>query len=183
MGFDRMTEGVWADVLIRTERFTLQPITVDDVTPRYLGWFSGRGAKQISVHPSSIDNLRVYVTERSNQPDVLFLAIRCAENDLHIGNLKFEPIDRKQRGAVLGIFIGDEAWQGKGVATETITAAARWLNEDLGLSYLWLGVADENIPAQRAYEKLGFVQKPCPLIPQRMGVRRMELDIARQPFR
>ena len=173
-----MTTGTWANVEIRTTRFILKPITENDVTPSYLSWFSGRTAEHISVHPGSIEDLRTYVAERSHRPDVLFLAIYVAENERHIGNLKFEPLDRENSGAVLGIFIGDENWQGKGVAIETIGAAATWLHATLGLDQLWLGVAIENYAARRAYEKLGFKEGICSLIPQREGIEVLQLNIA-----
>lgn len=173
-----MNSNMWEDVDIRSARFNLRPISEDDVTQRYLDWFSGRSASQISRHPGSLDVLRAYVRERINRPDILFLAIRLADEGLHIGNLKFEPIDRELNGAILGIFVGDETWQGKGVATETIRAAADWLHERLGLRHLWLGVADDNHAARQAYEKLGFTNRFCPLIPEQPGIQTMELELS-----
>lgn len=175
-----MTGTMWDDVDIRSARFHLRPIREDDVTQRYLDWFSGRGAAQISRHPGSLDALRVYVRERRNRPDVLFLAIRFAETGLHIGNLKFEPIDHERVGAVMGIFVGDESWQGKGVATETIRAAADWLHDRLGLRYLWLGVANDNLAALQAYQRTGFVKKISPLIPDHPDIQTMELELSRR---
>lgn len=175
-----MTAETWADVHIRSARFDLRPITETDVTPRYLGWFASRGASNIIQHPASLDDLRAYVRDRSDRDDILFLAIRTADTGQHIGNLKLEPIDRALSGAVLGIFIGDEAWHSKGVATETIRATAQWLQAELRLRYLWLGVAEDNPAARRAYEKSGFVLAPCPLIPARPGILSMALDLMPQ---
>ncbi|PLL14444.1 GNAT family N-acetyltransferase [Tabrizicola sp. TH137] len=175
-----MTGGPWADVRIRSTRFDLRPITETDVTPRYLGWFASRGASNITQHPASLDDLRTYVRDRSDRTDILFLAIRSADTGQHIGNLKLEPIDRALSGAILGIFIGEEAWHGKGVATETIGATAQWLQAELGLRHLWLGVTEDNHAARRAYEKSGFVLAPCPLIPARPGILTMALDLVPQ---
>lgn len=175
-----MTGRTWADVRIRSARFDLRPITENDVTPRYLGWFASRGASNISQHPTSLDDLRSYVRDRSDRPDVLFLAIRTADTGQHIGNLKLEPVDPALGGAILGIFIGDVAWHGKGVAAETISATAQWLRAELGLRRLWLGVAEDNHAARRAYEKSGFVIAPCPLIPACPGILTMALDLVPQ---
>ena len=175
-----MIDPIWNGAVIKSSRFELRPITEADVTERYLGWFSGRGAGHITQHPKSVEDLRAYVREKSNRPDILFLAIRLAEDGRHIGNLKFEPIDLARQGAILGIFVGEQEWQGKGVATEAIRAAGQWLHDRLGIRHLWLGVADDNAIARQAYEKLGFINKPCPLIPASPGIETMELDLSPQ---
>ncbi|MCZ8334419.1 MAG: GNAT family N-acetyltransferase [Rhodobacteraceae bacterium] len=175
-----MTGTTWADVRIRSARFDLRPITETDVTPQYLSWFASRGASSIAQHPASLDDLKSYVRDRSDRPDVLFLAIRTADTGQHIGNLKLEPVDRVLGGAILGIFIGDEAWHGKGVATEAMSSTAQWVQAELGLRHLWLGVAEDNHAARRAYEKSGFVIAPCPLIPARPGILTMALDLVPQ---
>lgn len=175
-----MTGGLWADVRIRSARFDLRPLTEADVTPAYLGWFTTAGAGNISHHPASLDDLRAYVRDRIDRPDILFLAIRTADTERHIGNLKFEPIDRDLGGAILGIFIGAEDRHGQGVATEVIAAASDWLHHRLGLRHLWLGVAEDNHPALRAYRKAGFRPAPCPLIPDRPGILCMALDLPAQ---
>lgn len=175
-----MTSRFWADVSIRSARFELRPITESDVTERYLSWFSGRGADNITMHPASIDDLRAYVRSRADRPDILFLAIREAEGGQHIGNIKFEPINSVLGGAIVGIFVGDETWRGRGVASEIIQASADWLQETLALRHLWLGVAEENLAAQRAYEKAGFVIAQCPLIQARPGLQTMALALPSQ---
>lgn len=175
-----MTAGLWAGAQIRSARFDLRPITQADVTPAYLNWFATRGAGNITHHPTSLEDLRAYVRDREDRPDILFLAIRTAETGQHIGNLKLEPIDRDLGGAILGIFLGDPDWHGQGVAGEVIAATAAWLRDQLGLRHLWLGVTEDNHPARRAYEKAGFRLAPCPLIPPRPGILTMALDLVPQ---
>lgn len=177
-----MTKGPWDDAVLRTDRFLLRPLAETDVNDRYLGWFSGRGAANISSHPASLADLRAYVRARRNRPDVLFLAILHADMGDHLGNLKFEPVDLDRGEAVLGIFIGEPSWQGKGVASEIIPAAAGWLHANRGLRRISLGVATGNDAARRAYAKVGFVPENSPLIPDLPDVLAMALHLP-QHFR
>lgn len=147
-------------VVIETPRFTLRTLTIEDATEKYSRWFDDpvvnehiAGAK--AAH--DIDSLRSYIAQKSALPNVLFFGIFSGANGAHIGNLKFEPIDFDAHHAILGIMVGDPHWRGCGVAAEVINAAGRWLNKTFGISELALGVARNNIAAQKAYEKSGFV--------------------------
>lgn len=145
---------------IETPRFTLRTLTLEDATDRYSRWFEDPVvAEHIAGAKSSydIDSLRDYIAKKTAQNNVLFLGIFVKASDLHIGNLKFEPVDIKKHHAVLGIMVGDPYWRGKGVAAEVIKAAGHWLNQTLGISELALGVAKSNLAAQKAYRKTGFV--------------------------
>lgn len=153
--------------MIKTTRFTLRPLTVADVSPRYLSWLSEchvlrfiSGAKG----DNQLEDLKAYVSLREGREDVLFLGIFTHAGD-HIGNVKYEPIDCRRGAAVVGILIGEVAWRGKGVAGEVVYASAMWLREYRGVTQIVLGVNRDNIPGIRAYAKLGFVEEEHPLAP------------------
>lgn len=152
---------------ILTERFLLRPLTIDDATPRYLSWFAGDGAANIVSAASvrGLDDLRDYIAARSDRDDVWFLGIFDRASGLHIGNLKYEPVDRTLGYAILGIFVGDRASRGKGVAEEVVQATARWLKQHRDIARIVLGVLKTNAPAIRAYEKIGFVVADSPHYP------------------
>ena len=110
-------------VIINTERFQLKSLTTKDVTEKYLSWFNQ--SKEIEKYISfaqkceGIDSLMQYVKDKKDREDVLFLGIFCSLGQ-HIGNIKYEPIDLKNKTATMGILIGDKEWRGKGVASEVI---------------------------------------------------------------
>ncbi len=153
--------------MIETPRFLLRPLTVSDVSERYLSWLSEAATLRFIIasdKKGSLDQVRQYVAKREGRDDVLFLGIFTIAGE-HVGNIKYEPIDRKLGGAVMGILVGEVAWRGKGLAGEVIHASANWLNSHHGIHSIALGVDLENFHAISAYEKVGFVKEATPMIP------------------
>jgi len=146
-------------VIINTERFQLKSLTTKDVTEKYLSWFSQ--SKEIEKYISfsqeckGIDSLMQYVKDKKDREDVLFLGIFCSLGQ-HIGNIKYEPIDLKNKTATMGILIGDKEWRGKGVASEVIKISGKYLKNNYGIKYIDLGVDKSNARAISAYEKINF---------------------------
>lgn len=146
-------------VEIHTERFLLRELTIGDVSSRYLEWLSDFEAKKwiaAAVATKRLSDLRQYVLERVERDDILFLGIFEKTNGLHIGNIKFEPLDITHGYAVMGMLIGDREWRGKGVAEEVIQHSAAWVQHTWGIREILLGVAKDNHAAIGAYEKAGF---------------------------
>lgn len=161
-------------MFINTLRFKLRPLSVTDVSPRYLSWLSEpyvrrfiRGA--VTVGDDRVKELKSYVAVREGRSDVLFLAIFTHEGS-HIGNIKYEPIDQTSGVAIMGILIGDLEWRGKAVAGEVIHASAMWLREHRGIQAIALSVDRDNLAAVRAYKKLGFIEETHPLLPTDMTI-------------
>ena len=146
-------------MVINTERFQLKTLTVDDATEEYLSWFSS--SKEVGEYiayaktNADINKLRQYVKEREDREDVLFLGI-FTDSGQHIGNIKYEPINLKDKSATMGILIGDKKWRGKGVATEVIKDSGKYLKENYKIKYIDLGVNKDNIAAVSAYKKMKF---------------------------
>ena len=100
--------------------------------------------------------MRGYVARRLKRRDVLFLAIIDKTSGMHVGNIKYEPIDIAEGHAVMGILIGDPRWRGKGVAAEAIHGSAALLRDRFGTARVFLGVHKDNRAGLRAYRKAGF---------------------------
>ncbi len=151
-------------VELHTARFLLRDLQQADITARYLAWFEDDDARAYitaAARTRSLEDLQSYLEEREGREDVLFLGIFASVDGLHIGNIKYEPVDRSTGSAVMGILIGEVAWRGKGVAGEVLEASAEWLRRYRGITRILLGVAASNAPAVRAYERVGFrVQVP-----------------------
>ncbi len=146
-------------ISIQTERFLLRTIKEEDVTPTYLNWLQD-GASNKFISSASPDvamaDLRQFIIDRNDRDDIIFLAIIDSVNGVHIGNIKYEPVNTSEGYAVMGILIGDENYRGKNVAGEVIINSAKWLKENLGIKMIWLGVHLDNSPAIKAYQKIGF---------------------------
>lgn len=161
MGNHRLT-GV-EPVRIETPRFFLRALTVDDATRRYLSWLADADSQRF-IHWANrrrtLEDLREYIRVRETRSDVLFLGMFARSGNMHIGNVKFEPVDSRQGFAVMGMLIGEPSWRGRGVAAEVLEACSRWLSINRGISEIVLGVERENVTAIRAYSKAGFRLQP-----------------------
>ena len=146
-------------IRIETKRFLLRPLTPEDATERYAAWFGDPEVQRHIVSAASapsVAELREYIAARAGRPDAVFLGIYTRDAGVHIGNIKYEPIDRAASRAELGILIGEPDWRGRGVATEVIVAANEWMAAHRGIGEVVLGVESAHTGAKRAYTKAGF---------------------------
>jgi len=154
---------------ISTVRFLLRPLTEEDVTTRYLSWLCNEEAKRfisVAADTKGLSDLREYVSARIGRDDILFLGIFERTTELHIGNIKYEPVNSGLGYAIMGILIGDPAYRRTGVTAEVLTHSAHWLMRNRNIRQIVLGVSKDNAAAIRAYEKVGFVFAESPFTPK-----------------
>ena len=145
--------------MIKTNRFTLKPLTQYDVNDLYLSWLTKNntnGYIKYAKNKLNLKDLKQYVKDRENKGDILFLGIFTKDSNQHIGNIKYEPIDYANKTATMGILIGDKKWRGKGVANEVITQSAFWLKKKYNITTILLSVNTKNTVAIMAYKKINF---------------------------
>ncbi|NHQ59243.1 GNAT family N-acetyltransferase [Chlorobium sp. BLA1] len=150
---------------VHTERFLLRTLTVDDVNERYAGWLRDSLTSEYITAKLDLADLKAYVLELSRRRDVIFLGVFDKNTGLHIGNIKYEPVDPEQGYAIMGILIGECDWRGKGVAAEVLNATADWLQKYHNIKQIILGVSRSHTAAITAYQKVGFVEESTPFIP------------------
>jgi [ribosomal protein S5]-alanine N-acetyltransferase len=169
---------LWGDigalqfVGLRTERFYLRPLVPSDATERYLGWLRDPDVRRFvyaAVTTRDLVELRLYIEERAQRADVLFCGIFDSGTGVHIGNIKYEPVNVTEGYAVMGVLIGDPTYRGRGVTQEVLLPSARWLNQHCGTAEIVLGVDESNTAAVKAYEKIGFVRDDTPRLALRDG--------------
>jgi RimJ/RimL family protein N-acetyltransferase len=73
-----------------------------------------------------------------------------------IGGCGVNHMDRKNRVARVGIFIGDREYLGKGYGTDAMKVLLEFLFEEYNANKVKLSVFDYNKRAIRSYEKCGF---------------------------
>lgn len=163
---------VGLDVSVATERFEVRTLKPSDVGDAYAAWFEDPVVRQfIAWRPKHdpVEELREFVAGHDARPDSLLLGI-FESHGRHVANLKYEPIDRTRRTAVLGVLIGDSAWRGRGLFGEVFAATAELLHRRFRIERILLGVDGENAAALAAYERAGFV----PMSREGGGPRLME---------
>ena len=77
------------------------------------------------------------------------------------GTIGLLSIDTKNSKAEYYIAMGEVTLKGKGVSTQASKLILEYAFEVLGLNRVYLFTETENIPAQRLFEKVGFVKEGC----------------------
>lgn len=145
--------------VIKTRRVVLKPLLPRHASQKYLAWLQdSASSRYISAAKKikQIQDLQNYIKQYSRRDDCIFLRILRKKTNNHIGNIKYHPIDFDRRTAVMGILIGEPTWRGKGVAKEVLEATAKYLQSVVKIRKIYLGVQKDNLPAIRAYQKVGF---------------------------
>jgi len=155
--------------VIRGERIYLRPVERDDLQ-RCHAWMNDEEltATLAQRYPMSLAREADWIERatRGQDPSELTFAICLVQNDRHVGNCGLVGIDRDNRTATLGIFIGDKDCRGQGFGADAVRALCRFAFDELDLRKIRLDVHDGNEAARKAYEKVGF---------RREGVLRQEV--------
>jgi RimJ/RimL family protein N-acetyltransferase len=142
-----------------TKHFNLRSLQPDmDNLGNYLNWIRDKKSNQYIESTDenyTLDKLIMYVKEKNNSREALLLGIFEKRNNIHIGNIKIEPINYSNY-AWLGIIIGEQNFRNKGFGTEILTHILDFGKVNYNLKKMCLGVNVKNKPARHTYEKLGF---------------------------
>jgi RimJ/RimL family protein N-acetyltransferase len=107
----------------------------------------------------TINTLRDFLGEIEKK-SILFWAIIIKASGKHIGNIKIDPISKRNKTGEYGILIGDKKEWGKGYAREATNSILKYcFSENVQLRKVTLGVVFENESALALYKKLGFRQE------------------------
>jgi RimJ/RimL family protein N-acetyltransferase len=131
-----------------------------DYLPRYVEWLNDWEVRRFLAptlpHPLTMqDEEEWFNRQRGDQDSRIFAILTRAEGKL-IGNCGLHNIDRINRHAIFGIFIGDKSYWGKGYGTDATRTLLRHAFEEAGLHRVELQVFSFNPRAMRVYEKVGF---------------------------
>lgn len=74
-----------------------------------------------------------------------------------IGSVYYRNIDKKNKSAEYGIFIGEDNSRGKGYGSETAHLFIKFGFEKLKLHRIYLRLLSENYIAMKLYKNVGFV--------------------------
>ncbi len=143
---------------LRSERLGLRPLRKDDIGERYLAWLNDPDVNRYSgrrFRPTSQPAAEQYLAGVGGDAQVL--AICTLDGDVHIGNIKYGPIDWCSRCSEIEILIGDKSRWGKGYATEAIALVCNHLFLTLKLHRVEAKTANPGFA--RAVRKLGWTQE------------------------
>ena len=139
------------------KNFLLKKIRVFDVSLDYLKWFKFKKELRFidnkNVH--SLTNLKQFVKKNQNK-DSIIIGIFNKKNK-HIGNIKFDNINRNDSSCYLGVIIGDKKYRGKGFSKNIIFGAIKLLKKNFNINYVYLGVNQNNMRARIAFLMLDLI--------------------------
>ena len=145
--------------VIRGDRVYLRAVEREDLS-RCHRWINDESltATLAQRYPVSLAQESDWIERaaRGQDPSKLPLAICLAKDDRHIGNCGLEAIDRDNRTATLGIFIGDADCRGKGLGEDAVRALCRYAFDELDLRKIRLDVSVLNPRAEKTYVRVGF---------------------------
>lgn len=104
------------------------------------------------------DEQRWFENVSANKGNYNF-AIETLEGNKYIGGCGLNNIDWKNRVAVVGIFIGDKNYWGKGYGSDAMNILIRFIFEQMNMHKISLHVFSYNERAIRCYEKCGFIKE------------------------
>ncbi|MEW5983831.1 MAG: GNAT family protein [Acidobacteriota bacterium] len=126
--------------------------------PVILPWVNDqRVIEQLLIHrPTSLAAEEAFIDSLSRSDHDVVFGVAELESGRLVGVCGLHRIDTKNRHAEFGIFIGESDARGKGLGSEATALIIRYGFDTLNLHRVWLRVYEDNKPALKAYEKVGF---------------------------
>ena len=135
----------------------LRPITADD-TPLIVRWRNTEAVRQnfIFREPFTAEMHTNWLNTKVATGAVVQYMILDRETGERVGSVYFRDIDRRNRSAEYGVFIGEESARGKGLGSETARIFTDFGFNVLGLYRISLRLLSENTQAEKSYLNAGF---------------------------
>jgi RimJ/RimL family protein N-acetyltransferase len=148
--------------MLHGERVRLRPIERDDL-PRFVAWFADpevRAHLALFLPLSRAQEERWYESTLAQPQEEQPFAIDARLDEArwqHVGAAGLQNLQWRNRGTEIGLVVGDRSFWGKGLGTEATALLVRFAFDTLNLHRVALRVYEDNAPARRVYEKVGFV--------------------------
>ncbi len=142
---------------LNTEKIYLRKLTQNDATEEYCSWLNDNDVTQyLETHETNIDKLIKYINDKNGDINCILFGIFDINNGKHIGNIKLEPIDWKNKIAEVGIMIGNKDYWGKKVGYEALKLIIDYSFNKFDISEIILGLHFQNSRALKLYLNLNF---------------------------
>lgn len=148
--------------MLSCERFTLRPLTPDDVTADYVDGLNdpevNRYLVEVRKTRQTVESVRAFVTRDLLAADTWLFGIFPSGLTRPIGTVRLHAVDRYNFTAILGVCLFSRAHWGKGYGSEAVARVSRFAFEELGLHYLEACTYEENAGSTKLFLKAGFDQ-------------------------
>lgn len=139
---------------------SLRKFTKDDI-PKKVEWINNPDNNRFLHYDLPLEEEKTHmwfenIQGRTDRYDAVIEA-----DGIPCGTIGLLSIDTKNSKAEYYIAMGEVTLKGKGVSTQASKLILEYAFEVLGLNRVYLFTETENIPAQRLFEKVGFVKEGC----------------------
>jgi len=144
--------------ILTTDRLILKPLSIEHLSQDYVDWLNDPEVYRYLETGGnfSLEILKEYLIKIVKK-DIFFWAIHKLVDNMHIGNIKIDPVNLKHGLAEYGILMGRKSEWGKGFAQEATECIIFYCFTQLNIRKITLGVVSDNVNAYKLYKKLGFI--------------------------
>ncbi|MCP3932287.1 MAG: GNAT family N-acetyltransferase [Bacteroidetes bacterium] len=145
--------------IVRGNKISLRPITIDDCTQDYVNWLNNpkvNNALETRFEKQTINSIREFVVNMQQSDNSHLFAIILNKTNQHVGNIKVGPVNFNHMFGDISYFIGDPEFWNKGLATEAVYLITRFAFQYLQLHKCMAGVYASNKGSCHVLEKVGY---------------------------
>jgi RimJ/RimL family protein N-acetyltransferase len=139
-------------------RVYLIPLSTKELNGNYVNWLNDKEVCKYNSHGDveyTHEDALTYIKNLSDDISKMVYAVYTILNNVHIGNISLQRIDRKNNNAEIALLFGETSYWNKGYATEALKLLIEKARKMM-LHRLYFGTHVENIAMQKVGEKLGF---------------------------
>jgi len=147
-------------MILEGSKVQLKPITKED-TPWIVRWRNTESVRKNFIFQDKFtDEMHNHwMDTKVKSGQVVQFIIIEKEGQKPVGSVYLRDVDKMNRKAEFGIFIGEESARKKGIGTESAQLICEYGFRQLGLHKIMLRVFADNRQAVRSYEKAGFCEE------------------------
>lgn len=146
-------------MLLESDNLKLKLLSLDEINGPYVNWLNDKEVCKYNRHGESLytkEKAKEFIKSVQNNPTCEVWAVYHKNDNIHIGNISLQNIDKENNLAEIAFLFGEKNYWGKGFATEACKLLINRAFQDLNLHRLYFGTHIENIGMQKVGEKNGF---------------------------
>ncbi len=151
------------DMNLNDEFIYLKRLSMDELSSNYVNWLNDREVCKYNSHDGdyTIEMAIDFITSLENDVSKEVYAIYHKEDNVHVGNIALQQINRQNSSAEIAFLIGEKKYWNKGIGFAAAQILLKRAFETLQLHRIHMGTSSLNIAMQKLAVKLGFEREGC----------------------